>query len=183
MQVVSITVEFSDELLLETSSVRGALPTLSLSNGGEATIVEGTGTREWLFSYDFTGEDNGTDIAVLDIANDSTSAINCTAGCRASNWNGATANLSVRWDGRALSSERPTYTHQQTRLRRIHRFGFLNGAVYAYGNSWQTTIAGQIIRNIACFKPLLTPVITHNLRDHAMLLPRYTRDTSSLKQS
>ncbi|CAN0141163.1 unnamed protein product, partial [Laminaria digitata] len=61
-QAIDITVEFSDELLLETSGVRGALPTLLLSNGGEATIVGGTGTREWLFSYEFTGEDNGTDV-------------------------------------------------------------------------------------------------------------------------
>lgn len=99
MQAIGITVEFSDEVLLETSGVRGALPTLSLSNGGKATIVGGTGTREWVFSYDFTGDnETGADTSVLDIANDysNPATINCTAGCRASNWNGATANLSVR---------------------------------------------------------------------------------------
>ncbi|CAM9243696.1 unnamed protein product, partial [Ectocarpus sp. 8 AP-2014] len=105
-QVIDISVEFSDELLLETSGLRsGTLPTIPLNNGGEAQVVAGTGTREWLFSYTFlaattTGGVNGndSDVAVLDIANDSfpfPAIINCTGGCRASNWNGATANLSL----------------------------------------------------------------------------------------
>lgn len=93
-QAIDIVVEFSDELLLETSGLRGALPTLSLNNGGEALLVAGTGTREWIFSYDFVG-DNGTEISALDVANNSFTAINCTGECRASNWNGATADLMV----------------------------------------------------------------------------------------
>lgn len=104
-QVIDITVEFSDELLLETSSSGlTRLPTLPLNNGGEAVVVGGTGTREWLFSYAFLGAgdygyESGGDVSVLDIANDSfpfPAMVNCTGGCRASNWNGVTANLSVR---------------------------------------------------------------------------------------
>ena len=94
-QSISITVEFSDELLLSTSGRPDALPTISLNNGDEAVLVGGTGTRWWFFSYDFKGDD-GTDVPVLDIANDSLTAINCTSGCRAWNWNGAPADLSVR---------------------------------------------------------------------------------------
>lgn len=75
--------------------MRGALPTLSLSNGGEAEIVGGTGTKKWRFSYTFLGE-HGFNTAALDVANNTSSAINCTSGCRASNWNGNTANLSVK---------------------------------------------------------------------------------------
>ena len=131
MQVVGITVEFSDELLLETSGVHGALPTLSLSNGGAAAIVGGTGTREWLFSYDFTGEDNGTDMSVLHIANDSVTAINCTEGCRASNWNGAKANLSVRLTGELCPLLFPTKTVSKPRSS-VH-----------CGYSWQSTTIGQ----------------------------------------
>lgn len=100
--MIDIIVEFSDELLLETSGLT-RLPTLPLNNGGEAVVVGGTGTREWLFSYAFLGsageEENGSDVSVLDIANDSLSfpgmTVNCTVGCRASNWNGVAANLSV----------------------------------------------------------------------------------------
>lgn len=117
--MIDITVEFSDELLLETSGIRsgssGTLPTIALNNGGEAELVGGTGTRDWQFSYTFSaaaasgtgsfgGDDN--DVSVLDFANSSfpfPAAINCTGGCRASNWNGASANLSVRSGTRALA--------------------------------------------------------------------------------
>lgn len=93
--MIDITVEFSDELLLDTSG-GGALPTLPLNNGGEAKLVGGTGTREWLFSYTFP-ETAGAGVAVLDIADGSIPAmVACTGGCRASNWNGVTADLSVR---------------------------------------------------------------------------------------
>ncbi|CAM9102436.1 unnamed protein product [Scytosiphon promiscuus] len=110
-QVIDIAVEFSDELLLETSGTRssssGTLPTIYLNNGGEAELVGGTGTREWLFSYTFLGaaaagtegsSGNESDVPVLDIANGSfpyPAAINCTDGCRAPNWNGVIANLSL----------------------------------------------------------------------------------------
>lgn len=96
-KVIDVTVEFSDELFLETSGARGPLPTLSLNNGGEAVLVGGTGSSQWLFSYDFLGG-NGTAVSLLDVANYSETsplAINCTAGCRAANWNGAEGNLSV----------------------------------------------------------------------------------------
>lgn len=100
-QVIDITVQFSDELLLETSGLT-QLPTLPLNNGGEAVVVGGTGTRAWLFSYAFlgsAGDESGSAVSVLDIANDSLfspAMVNCTEGCRASNWNGGAANLSVR---------------------------------------------------------------------------------------
>lgn len=58
-------------------------------------LVKGTGTREWLFSYDFLGND-GTDVLLLDILKDSFAAINCQQECRAWNWNGAAVDLSVR---------------------------------------------------------------------------------------
>lgn len=97
-QVIDITVKFSDELLLETSGVRESLPTLSLNNGGEAILTSGTGTTDWIFSYEFPGG-NGTAVPTLDVANTSArsrdSAINCTDSCRAANWNGARANMSV----------------------------------------------------------------------------------------
>lgn len=57
--------------------------------------MEGTGTREWLFSYDFLGN-NMSDIVLLDIEKDPFAAINCEQECRAWNWNGAAVNLSVR---------------------------------------------------------------------------------------
>lgn len=99
--MVDITVEFSDELLLDTSA-GDALPTLPLNNGGEAELVGGTGTREWLFSYTFPEEAAAaaaSGVAVLDIADVVSVMIDCTGDCRASNWNGETADLSVRTTG------------------------------------------------------------------------------------
>lgn len=96
--MIDILVHFSDELLLETSGLRGALPTLSLNNGGEAVLVEGTGTKTWLFSYEYPGGSETTE-SWLDVANESEhsakTTLNCTVGCRAANWNGERANLSV----------------------------------------------------------------------------------------
>eukprot|EP00752_Nemacystus_decipiens_P003960 g3626.t1 len=102
-QVIDITVEFSDELLLDTSSGT-TLPTLPLNNGGVAELVGGTGTREWVFSYIFpedTAAATASGVAVLDIA-DAPVAIDCTGVCRAANWNGVTADLTL--DGFDLSS-------------------------------------------------------------------------------
>lgn len=108
-QVIDITVQFADEVvLLDASSVRGALPTLSLNNGGEATLTGGTETAEWFFSYEYTGT-YGTAVSNLDVANFSetlTLAINCTVECRAVNRDGATVDLSVRrfWSHVCVSS-------------------------------------------------------------------------------
>lgn len=94
--MIDITVTFSDELLLDTSG-GDTLPTLPLNNGGEAELVGGTGTREWLFSYTFPEAAAGSGVVVLDIADGSNPAmIDCTGDCRASNWNGVEADLSVR---------------------------------------------------------------------------------------
>lgn len=95
--MIDITVKFSDELMLDTSS-GNTLPTLPLNNGGVAELVGGTGTQEWLFSYTFPEDAAAaaaSGVAVLDIANDPVT-IACTVGCRASNWNGVTADLTVR---------------------------------------------------------------------------------------
>lgn len=101
--MIDVTVEFSDEMLLDLSS-GGTLPTLPLNNGGEAELVGGTGTREWLFSYTFPEDAAAASaVAILDIADDPV-AIDCTGGCRASNWNGVTADLTVR-DFFAFSGE------------------------------------------------------------------------------
>lgn len=109
--MIDITVEFSDELLLDTSG-GDTLPTLPLNNGGEAELVGGTGTREWLFSYTFPEEAVAAAagaVAVLDIADDSVPVtIGCTGDCRASNWNGVTADLSVRNVFLSLSNENAT---------------------------------------------------------------------------
>lgn len=94
--MIDITVEFSDELLLATSgSGTGALPKLALNNGGDAELVGGTGTREWLFSYTVPMDAAGSAVSVLDIASGSPATVTCTGGCVASNWNGDTADLSV----------------------------------------------------------------------------------------
>lgn len=95
--MIDVTVTFSDELLLDTSS-GNVLPTLPLNNGGEAELVGGTGSREWLFSYTFPEDAAAaaaSAVAVLDIA-DVPVTIDCTGGCRAENWNGEAADLSVR---------------------------------------------------------------------------------------
>lgn len=97
-QVIDITVEFSDELLLDTSS-GNTLPTLPLNNGGVAELVGGTGTREWMFSYTFPEDATAaaaSGVGVLDIAAGVPVMIDCTGGCRAANWNGVTADLTVR---------------------------------------------------------------------------------------
>lgn len=113
-QKVDISLKFSDELFLETSGARGALPTLSLNNGGEAVLVAGTGTSVWLFSYVYA-MDAGTEVDILDVAN-ATSLVNCTGGCRAYNLNGVTADLSVSsWHLEALHCawSRPTVAQEE----------------------------------------------------------------------
>ncbi len=94
-QVIDITVLFSDELLLESSgSGTDAFPKLTLNNGGEAELVGGTGTREWLFSYTVPEDAAGSDVSVLDVAAGSPAVI-CAVNCVAANWNGVSANLLV----------------------------------------------------------------------------------------
>jgi len=62
---VTLTVNFSEAVVVDTS---GGLPTLSLSGGGKANYINGSGSNALIFSYKVAAKENTSDLAVNGLA-------------------------------------------------------------------------------------------------------------------